>query len=180
MSFVKIHPFSLTVSVLLFKIQKQKADLMSSIIWFISYTYSLTGSFYMTLWFGEQNSDSHDLITKIFYNTWNRKKAPQQFCLDHKYDGLRMVLVFLNCIPTVYQLLSFCPVVSVFSEVQVWLLLDMLRRMEEAQLFYRRILQMYSLWGYSACRGTVQRDDSRGNKNVCLHSSTKAAILCLG
>lgn len=40
----------------------------------------------------------------------------------------------------------------------------MLRRMEEAQLFHWRLLQMHSLWSYSACGGTVQGDDSRGKK----------------
>jgi len=44
----------------------------------------------------------------------------------------------------------------------------MLRRMEEAQLFHWRLLQVHSLWGYSTCRGTVQGDDSRGNKWMCV------------
>lgn len=40
---------------------------------------------------------------------------------------------------------------------------------------------MHPLWGYSTCGGTVQGDDSRGSKWMCVfENSTKAAIFYIG
>lgn len=46
--------------------------------------------------------------------------------------------------------------------VQVWLLLDLSGGVEKAQLVYRGLLSLHSLWGHPAGGGAVKGDDWRG------------------
>lgn len=75
--------------------------------------------------------------------------------------------IFWKSVPGLISLFIDMNLLSL-GVVQVWLLLDLPGRVEEAQLLNRWLLPLYPLWSHPAARRAIQGDDRRGTITIIL------------